>query len=249
MKVVITRPRSQPNTFAESLADAGFEPVFFPVIEIRPAEDLTELDAAIGDIASYDWVIFTSANTVEIFFEHAPAAAIAMPKVATIGRKTADALRPHGIEPDFVPDEYVGEAILPGLGNVQGKRILMPCAELARQALPGAIREQGGMLHEIVVYRTLPAQPNVDGLQALKAGVGVITLTSPSTVQNFIAIVKAHGLDPLDLPGRPLFACIGPITEGAARDEGLAPLVTAGEFTTEGLIEIISKYAASLEVQ
>jgi uroporphyrinogen-III synthase/uroporphyrinogen III methyltransferase/synthase len=72
----------------------------------------------------------------------------------------------------------------------------------------------------------------------------VITLTSPSTVENFVAMARQNGLDPLALPGSPVFACIGPITERAAREQGLAPLVVAKEYTTEGLTAAIS----SLEV-
>jgi uroporphyrinogen III methyltransferase/synthase len=118
---------------------------------------------------------------------------------------------------------------------------LLPRAEIARKALPEAIFEAGGIPHEISVYKTLPAQPDPEGLTALKAGVDIVTLTSPSTVHNFIALARQNGLDPLALPGNPLFACIGPITEQAAREEGLINFVTAKEYTTEGLVEAISK--------
>ena len=77
------------------------------------------------------------------------------------------------------------------------------------------------------------------------SGVDIVTLTSPSTVHNFTAIARQHGLDPLSLPGNPLFACIGPITEQAAREEGLVSLVTAKEYTTEGLIEVIRNMEVS----
>jgi uroporphyrinogen III methyltransferase/synthase len=163
------------------------------------------------------------------------------PKIAAIGPKTAEALTTRGVTPDFVPDEFVAESILPGLGDLSGKWVLLPRAEIARKALPEAICEAGGIPHEIAVYKTLPAQLNPEGLAALKAGVDLVTFTSPSTVQNFVAIARQNGLDPLALPGNPLFACIGPITEKAAREEGFANLVTAKEYTTEGLIEAISK--------
>jgi uroporphyrinogen III methyltransferase/synthase len=159
--------------------------------------------------------------------------------VAAIGPKTAEALRARGIQPDFVPDEYVAEAILPGLGDVRGKSILLPRAEIARKALPEAITAAGGIPHEIPVYQTLPAQPDPEGLAALRAGVEIVTLTSPSTVQSFLALARQNGLDPLHLPGNPLFACIGPITEQAAREEGLVNIMVAKEYTTEGLTEII----------
>ncbi len=255
MKVLITRPRAQSESFGEALKMAGFEPIYFPVIEIRPMENNAELDNAIKIFAKYDWVVFTSVNAVNVIFERLPVVGATLPgsarafddhdgsplsRIAAIGPKTAEALRKHNIEPDFIPQEYVAEAILPGLGDLKNKWVLLPRAEIARKDLPAAIVEAGGTAHEISVYKTLPTQPDADGLAALKLGVDVITFTSASTVENFIAIMRQNKLDPLNLPNNPRFACIGPVTEKAARDEGLSNLVVAKEYTTEGLIQIIS---------
>jgi uroporphyrinogen III methyltransferase / synthase len=242
-RILITRPRAQADGFAANLQAAGFEPIFFPVIEIQPIEDNVALERALSKIGCYDWLVFTSVNAVEVVLpqlSNGPG-----PQVAAIGPKTAEALQRWGVTPDFVPDEYVAESILPGLGDLRGKWVLLPRADIARKALPEAIFEAGGIPHEIAVYKTLPTQPGTEGLAALRAGVDVVTLTSPSTVRNFVAIARQNGLDPLALPGDPVFACIGPITEQAAREEGLGNLMTAREYTTEGLIEVISNREVS----
>jgi uroporphyrinogen-III synthase len=241
-RILITRPRAQADDFADKLRSAGFEPIFFPVIEIQPIQNNVALERALEKLNCYEWVVFTSVNAVDVVFDEYSvffSKENAGVKFAAIGPKTAKALQTRGITPDFVPDEYVAEAILPGLGDLQGKWVLLPRAEIARKALPEAIADAGGIAHEIAVYKTLPAQPESDGVTALKSGVDVVTLTSPSTVQNFVAICKQNGLDPLNLPNNPLFACIGPITEQAAKEEGLVKLVVAKEYTTEGLMEII----------
>ena len=243
-RILVTRPRAQADSFVEGLRTAGFEPIYFPVIEIRSIEDNSELDQALVQINKYDWVVFTSVNGVEVVFDRLEKYS-SLPRVAAIGPKTAEALKARGVTPDFVPEEYVAEAILPGLGDLRGKWVLLPRAEIARKALPEAIVKAGGMAHEIAVYKTLPTQPGAEGLAALKAGVDVVTLTSPSTVQNFVTIAKQNGLDSLNLPNNPLFACIGPITEQAAKEEGLVNLVVAKEYTTEGLMEVISHLEAS----
>ena len=246
-RILITRPRAQAEEFARSLQAAGFEPVFFPVIEIQPIENNVALERALSKFDCYDWVVFTSVNAVEVVFDGRsplPLGEGSGVKFATIGPKTAEALHARGINPDFVPDEYVAEAILPGLGDLRGRWVLLPRAEIARKALPEAICEAGGIAHEIAVYRTLPAQADPDALAAFRSGVDIITLTSSSTVYNLIAIARASGLDPFHLPGNPLFACIGPVTEQTAREEGLVNLVTAKEFTTEGLIDAISNLEA-----
>lgn len=274
MKVLITRPRLQADDFAERLRSAGFEPIFFPVIEILPIENNGALDRALSGLSCYEWVVFTSVNGVGVVFDviarcetskQSPTDARRLlrgiyteqserarsdtaPKVAAIGPKTAEALKAYGVTPDFVPEEFVAEAILPGLGDVRGKWVLLLRAEIAREALPEAISEAGGIAHEIAVYKTLPAQPDPEGLAALKAGVDIITFTSPSTVQNFVAIAKQNGLDPHSLPNNPSFACIGPITEQAAREDGMTNLVVAKEYTTDGLVEVIRSFANKSEV-
>lgn len=242
-RILITRPQSQADGFAAGLSEAGFEPIFFPVIEIRPIEDPSALDGALRKLACYDWVAFTSVNGVEVVWARLGALEIRdFPpevQVAAIGPKTAEALRNRGINPAFIPGEYVAEAILPGLGDLKGRWVLLPRAEIARKALPEAITAAGGIAYEIAVYRTLPAQINPQGLEALRQGVEVITFTSPSTVRNFILIATNAGLDPLNLPGHPLVACIGPITASAASAEGLVVDMVAHSYTTEGLVELL----------
>jgi uroporphyrinogen-III synthase len=248
-RILITRPRAQAHDFAEALRKAGFEPIYFPVIEIQPIENNVALERAVAKLECYDWLVFTSVNAVDLVFDALAKRGFSRGsfpfKVAAIGPKTAEALQARGTTPDFVPDEYVAEAILPGLGDLRGKWVLLPRAEIARKALPEAICEAGGIAHEIAVYKTLLTEPSQEGLAALRSGVDVITLTSPSTVQNFIAIARQNELDPLALPGNPLFACIGPITEQAAREEGLINWVTAKEYTIEGLIDVINRVEAS----
>jgi len=256
MKVLITRPRNQADSFANALTEVGFEPVFFPVIEIRPFEENVALDRAIAKLDCYDWIVFTSVNGVDAFFERmrfttertesaekkvksSVNSAFSVVKTAAIGPKTAAALESRDVPPDFVPDEYVAEAILPGLGDLRGRWVLLPRAEIARKALPEAIVESGGVAHEIAVYQTLPAEPERDGLAVLKSGVDAVTFTSPSTVENFVEIVLRAGMNPLRLPGNPRIICIGPITQKSAEEAGFIDVIVADEYTTEGIVKLL----------
>ncbi len=251
LKVLITRPRSQSNSFAEKLRFAGFEPIFFPVIEIRAIENNPPLDKALQRLNCYEWVVFTSVNAVDIVFDKLPSAKeyiekkennslFSVVKVAAIGPKTAEALQARGAMPDFVPDKYIAESILVGLGDLRGKWVLLPRAEIARKTLPEAIVNAGGTAHEIAVYKTLPVQPDPEGLATLKSGVDWITFTSPSTVQNFVQVISQQNMNPFHLTGNPKVACIGPITERAAREEGFKVDLVAEKYTTEGLINALS---------
>jgi uroporphyrinogen-III synthase len=244
-RVLITRPKAQARQFGEMLSSAGFEPVFFPVIEIRPVADTKGLDNALLNLADYAWLVLTSVNGVEIVWNRMQSLGInELPpgvRLAAIGPKTAGALKESGLHTDFVPEEYVAEAILPGLGDIRGKKILLPRAELARKDLAEGIRLSGGIPHELVAYHTLPVEPEQHVLRELRKGIDIVTLTSASTVHNFIALMKQAGYDPVELPGNPAFACIGPITAAAARQQGLHVSIEADEYTTEGLLKAIQE--------
>lgn len=263
-KVLITRSRKQSQPFATALTEAGFTPIFFPTIHIRPMEDLSALEKAIAAIEKYDWLIFSSVNAVDVFFSppltssnggrispfplrgakrflFQKARKGAFPKIAAIGSKTAHALQSRGVNVDFVPEKYVGESLLAGLGDLRGQWVLLPRAKVAREVVPQEIMRAGGIVHEIAIYETVQAEIDEVGLAALREGVDVVTFTSPSTVKNFVALAKSAGLDALNLPKNPLIACIGPVTEKAARKAGFSSLVVAETYTTDGLIESLIK--------
>lgn len=250
-RAVITRPPQQAEALAGLLRKNQFEPVFFPVIEIAAA-DPQPLDEALQNLASFDWLVLTSANGVRAVWERLEALQIStLPanlRIAVIGPKTAQTLRGMGVQPDFIPDEYVAEAILSGLGDVRGKRILLARADIARRALADAIRDAGGEAVEITAYRNVDAEADPIGLEAIRSGVDVITLTSASTAHGFARQMRDAGYDPQALPGKPIYACIGPITADAAREEGLPVALVAEEYTIEGLVKGLMDLSKSADL-
>ena len=244
MRVLITRPREQTDDFAQALIHLGAEPVFFPTTQIAPVQDPGLLDQALQNLSPYTWLIFTSTNAVRALWERLVHLGIELPtglRIAAVGPKTARSLVQRGIPPHFIPEEFTAEAILPGLGDLRGKRVLLPLADLAHDTLPRAIEAAGGTAHVLTAYHTRPADPDPEEIAALHTGVDVLTFTSGSTVVNFVALVKRAGLDPFHLPGNPLVACIGPKTAGVAREVGFQVDMVAEEYTVEGLVQALSK--------
>jgi uroporphyrinogen-III synthase len=240
-RIVVTRPLNQAGAFSKKLAELGAVPILFPTIEIALPNDYTALDDAISNIERYDWLIFTSVNGVEAFCKRAEI--LSKPvnertKIAIIGPATTRALEAYGLRPTLVPKTYIAEAIVDEIGNVAGQHVLLPRAEIARDALTIELKRRGAIANEVVAYRTLPAIPNEGVLAEIEQGVDVVTFTSSSTVRNFMALLEQGAVKPLDA----IIACIGPVTAETAREAGLNVTVIAKDYTTEGLIEALIRY-------
>jgi uroporphyrinogen-III synthase len=243
MRVLVTRPSHKSADFASALRAIGAEAVFLPCIEIQPVADTTILDRALSRIDCYDWLVLTSVNAVNVVWERLVDLGVeASPgdiRLAAVGPQTAASLRDHGLPPDFVPQEYLAEAVLPGLGDLSGRWVLLPTADIADDFLPSAIQAADGVAHVITAYHTLPAAPDPKGLAGLQEGVDVVTFTSGSTVRNFFTITSQAGMDPHNLPGSPQIACIGPKTAAAALEAGFKVDIVPDEYTVNGLIAAI----------
>ena len=244
-RILVTRAEDQTGELSERLHALGAEPIPCATIRTAPPVDWTPLDAALEQLGSYDWVIFTSVNGVRYFFERAASrryATVALHdlKVGAVGRATATALGRHGIRVDFVPGEFVAEALVAGIGDVAGRRVLLPRADIARPALVDGLVRKGARVDDVVAYRTLPADPASCGLlvgATTPLPVDVATFTSASTVRNFMALLGDRS--PREVLAGTIIACIGPITAHAAEEAGLHVDVLAPEHTLEGLLRAI----------
>lgn len=243
-RVLVTRTRQQASALSARLRALGADAVELPTIHIAPPEDWTPLDSAIAELSSYDWIVFTSANGVGWFWSRLvnarlDARALHGIRLAAIGPATAAELETHGLRADYMPGEYVAEAVAAGLGDVGGQRVLLPRADIARPALANLLRQSGAEVVEVDAYRTLRPEIDPDELRDLLAGITVVAFTSSSTVRNLAAMAVDAGLELPGALGEVAVACIGPITAATARELGLAVNVTAKEYTIDGLVEAL----------
>jgi uroporphyrinogen III methyltransferase/synthase len=246
--VLITRPPDQAPDLAALLEAEGARVITLSSISIEPVEDVSVLDAALQALARYRWAIFTSVNGVRAVGERLARLGLDWSlfqgvQVAAIGPATAAALHSVGIAPDFVPGEYVAEAIAEGIGDVQGQRILLARADIAREALAVELRRKGAEVDEIAAYRTVVRPPDAEALaRALAERPDVITFTSSSTVRGFVASLAVA--NPAEALRGVTVACIGPITAQTAREAGLSPQIVAETYTMPGLVQAIINYYA-----
>jgi uroporphyrinogen III methyltransferase/synthase len=241
-RIVVTRAREQASELRTRLETLGAEVIELPSIAIEP------LDFALPDLGSYAWVIFTSVNGVEHFFDRGLAAsgldtrALGGVRVAAIGPGTADALSAVGIAPDLLPARFVAESLLEAFPApaVAHARVLLPRAETARDVLPEGLRALGYEVDVLAVYRTVRAAPDDDDLSLVRSGaVDAVTFTSSSTVQNFSDLVGGFDRE------QPLVVSIGPVTSQTALDRGLRVDAEADPHTIDGLVDaLLGRYAA-----
>lgn len=232
-RILVTRPAGQAQELAARLESYGAIPVFLPAIEIKPLEDPSALDNALSEIASFDWVVFTSVNGVQAVAEHISCLPIGL-RIAAIGPSTASAVSELFRAPDVVPEEFVSEAIAPLLGDVNGKRILLARADIARQNLAHLLREAGAEMVEVAAYHIVPAASSPLPEQAPD----VITATSAASARALAERFVSQGhAEWLQLP----WVCIGPITAEAARSLGCNVVATAVKYTADGLVDALLK--------
>lgn len=240
-RILLTRAQAQSGGLADRLRAAGAEVWEFPVIAIADPDSWAPLDAAVGRLEQYRWVVLTSANGAERFVARLRAAGVRLagrPAIAAVGSATARVLGELGLPVDVVPPQFRGAALPGALGpHLQpGDRILLPRGDLADPELPQALRGLGAQVDEVLAYRTVPATPGDTPqlLAALREGqIDYITFTSGSTVQNLLAITGP------DVLAWARIACIGPETAKVARSAGLQVQVVAPAATTEGLVEAL----------
>lgn len=241
-RIVVTRSRKQASALSEKLRSLGADVLELPTIRIEPPTDLREFAELVQDAHSYDWVVFTSPNGVDAFFDifyklYDDAREIGGARIAAIGPGTAQRVRDYRLHVDLQPEEFVAEAVVRAFqkeGAIDNLRILLARAEKARDVLPKRLSQLGAIVDEGIAYRTVAETRDTTGARQRLSdeGADLITFTSSSTVENFMALG-------LPWPKGMQVASIGPITSKTARDHGLNVDIEARQHDIPGLVEAI----------
>jgi uroporphyrinogen III methyltransferase/synthase len=239
-KIVVTRAREQADALSAQLRALGADAIEVPVIEIQPAADYAPLDRAIAELASYDFLIFTSANGVRFFVDRLDRSAAdwrsLRARICAIGPATRAALEALHLKVDLMGKAYVAEGLLDAFAahDLAGKRVLLPRAAVARDLVPDELRKRGAHVDVVEAYRTVAPDGVADRVRhALDARPDCVTFTSSSTVQNFVAAAGAESLRGIRV------VSIGPVTTRTARDLGIDVSAQARQFTIDGLVEAV----------
>ncbi len=263
-KILLTRTLEQASEIKEKLEKYGAEVFSLPTIRIVPPKSYSELDKAINEVETYQWIIFTSQNAADYFFQryfrkNKTLVNLKKIKIGAIGPATRKNLEEYNLKIVFQPKKYTSEGIVKefktkkfGIGGghlkgdylkgdyLKGERILLPRADIAPQWLPEQLSKLGFQVTQVVAYRTEREKKIQPGIKKmLKNGkIDFVVFTSSSTVKNFLALIPKKKLHP-----KIKFVSIGPVTTKTARELGLKIFIQAEKYTTAGLVKAILSYA------
>lgn len=232
LRVLVTRPEGDSaDAWGAALARAGARPVAYPTIALVPPASWQPLDDALGRLARYDWLVFTSQAAVAFVAGRLPGRRFPTPlspRIAVVGSSTAQAVVAHGGSVALLPTDQRQEGLVDAFARLgAGQSVLLPVADGARPLLGDTLRARGYLVDAPTAYRTvavktLPPPPPFD----------VATFASPSSLRAFLA-----GPGHEALTGKTV-AVIGPTTAAQAVAAGLRPVV-APRPSVEALISAI----------
>ncbi|UCG52052.1 MAG: uroporphyrinogen-III synthase [Candidatus Latescibacterota bacterium] len=249
-RIVITRAEHQAGKLAALIEERGGVPLMYPCIAVKPVEDTRELDRSLRSAANgeFDWIVFTSANTVRAVFERlgdlgVEPASIAKARIAGVGPGTAEEIESLlGLDVALVPDQHEAEGLVKSFSPASGLRIFLPQSDLARPVLAEGLRLAGAVVRVVPAYRTILGSGGVDvPLLLFRDEIDAVTFTSSSTVDNFMRRLAKEGGDPESLRNV-CIACLGRKTARTAETHNLSVTVTAPENTVESLVAALVSY-------
>lgn len=257
-RILVTRARSQASELVDRIDELGGEPYEYPVIEtVMPSshDTIKQIESALQQLDSYDWVFFTSVNGVEFFFRHLQEQqqdirSLYRARIVAVGPATQAALRSHGLNAVTIPEKYHAEGILDSLADElkAGQSVLLPRGDLARSWLPETLEKMQLEVTQIDTYETVMTGEDDLELRKLleERAIHAVTFTSSSTVTNLLAAMNKMGIeDPVAELAHSTIACIGPQTAQTAEKAGLKVNLLAEQSTIDGLIETLCKWNSS----
>jgi uroporphyrinogen-III synthase len=242
-RVLVPRGGKWGDGVAASLRSFGAIPVIAPMINFASTENEAALAGAFARLesGSFDWIVVTSATTVDVLVSQQ----VTLPektRVAAVGETTASALVLAGYRVDYVPDaDNSARGLVKNWPDAAGSgRVLIPHSDIAEPTIVAGLATLGLDVEYVAAYRTVgvPVAQHVAD-DVANGRVRAILVTSGSVARQI-----AEQLAPL--PAETVVACIGPRTAFDARDAGLTVHLIAETRSADSLVEALVEHASPL---
>ena len=249
-RVVVTRADHQTAELAEALTAYGATALPYPCLAILPPDDAEPLDDALRHLMQYDWLLLTSANTVDALAQRLRVLDVGLPagvRIGVVGAATAHAAqRALGATVAALPERFSAAELADALPDIAGAKALLPQSAAADDTLARALAGRGAIVSPVVAYQIGIGTGGVDLPRLLARGeVDAITLASGSAAGNLVLRLEREGGERKALEHAAI-ACIGESTAAAARQAGLRVDVVATTHTTAGLCDALDRFFRTL---
>lgn len=250
--ILVTKGKANAGKYFESLMNEGAMLIYFPTIKIQHISDSIELNQSLEQFEKYDWIVFTSSNTVESFFAIAEQRNLDLTriKVAAVGSETAECCTEHNLEVSLVPAEFSAAGLLKEFSkmNLLDKKIFIPCSSLSRKDLSVGLSELGAKVTSVPTYEVLEndlysLSKEVEQIQSKRPDIFVFT--SPSSFKNYLSLLKVE--DACSYFNNAVVCSIGKTTEAAINAYGINVNIVPELFSLRGVEEAIKKYYSVIQ--
>jgi uroporphyrinogen III methyltransferase/synthase len=255
--ILVTRSVGQSSQFSDRLIASGATVIEMPTLEIGPPSSWEDLDHAIAHLSDFDWLILTSTNAIDYFFERLIAQgkdirALAGVKIAVVGEKTAYSLKQHCLQPDFIPPNFVADSLVENFPEkLDSKKVLFPRVESGgREVLVKELTLKGAKIIEVAAYQSCCPNgiPPAAKLALQNRKIDVITFASSKTVEFFSQLTNnifSNNSDASQLLEGVCIASIGPQTSKTCHALFGRVDVEAQEYTLDGLTQALITWATN----
>lgn len=249
-RIVVTRVAAQAIDLLKALQYAGAIPILLPLIRILPPEEFTQLDQALARFHEFDWVLFTSQNSVRIVHERieklqaAHKVQIETVLAGAVGDATATEATDAGFRVAHIASRPLGAVLAEELGScLEGKQVFLPRSDRANPEMVAKLNQFGARVTEVIAYRTLSETPQGSDVVTKAMNADAVLFFSPSAVEGFDDVCGAGKLDEFSRKG--IVLASGPITLAALREKGIA----AGAAKEPSVARIIEALANSFAMR
>jgi uroporphyrinogen III methyltransferase/synthase len=256
MRVLVTRAEEQAHDLASALRASGAEPVLVPMIDLVPPSDpaaLAMLEDVMGRLGCFDGIVFASSNGVRFFADsarrHGCDLSAVRAQVFCVGQRTAEAALDVGLPVHLVA---TGRSDAEGLlaqilaaTEATGRHFLIPRSDIGRTVIAEGLRAAGADVDSVEAYRNV--RPDVDAValreDLVRGALPILTFTSPSTVENFVALLDAPARRAVD---DCIVGAVGATTAATLRAHAIEPTVVPASPGSGALVEVLVEHVVSL---
>ncbi|MBK7105658.1 MAG: uroporphyrinogen-III synthase [Ignavibacteriae bacterium] len=247
IKIVLTRSESQSLNDILEFEKLGAKVLSFPTIIISKLDDYSETDKILKNVNEFDYIIFSSANSVKYFIQRIAELQIQINfdkiKIIAIGKGTEKLLSDSKIKIDFTPTKFSANDLLSEISDLEisNKNILIPGSTIMRNELYNGLINLNANVTKCEVYQNIIPQKNEINLEKFEEfNADLFVFTSPSTFNNFLEILEIE--NPKNYFAEKKIAVIGPTTRQTLIDKGIEPNIFPQNYDMKNLIEEIISY-------